>query len=790
MPLRSDDPRSVGGYKVVDRLGTGGMGVVYRARSRSGREVAVKVVHAQYAQDAVFRSRFRQEIDAVRRVSGAFTAAVVDADPEAERPWMATQYVPGRSLAQRIRDQGPLLLTELRPLALGLVEALREIHRAGVVHRDLKPANVLIADDGPRVIDFGISRAAENLALTETGQMIGTPPFMSPEQLTDARTAGPASDVFSLGTLLVYALTGRGPFDADSPYLTAYRVIHDEPVLDGVDAPLRTVLGRCLAKDAADRPGLDELAQELETALPEPEPGALPPAPRREEAATATTEVHLDTGPGEEILLGTGPGEEIRVGTGPDAEVRLGPGPGEEIRLGAGSGTDPGPRPARRRRLRPLLAATGTVGALVLGLTAYLLGPGDADTTDTAAPAPTATSRWKAPPTGWKPWQTTLFATAAAGTRRALPAKDGNNGGDPSCQVHGKDVYCGGAGVLPVRVDGRTGRTVWRAGIAPTTTERDQYYAGVLGVRDGTVLVQQTVFSGEPVVDPIDLIALDADTGERLWTRRVGSTDFAPAVTGDLVLTAEPDGETVTARSPRTGAERWSLPMPAGHHCVFTTAGAGTYAHCRPVTRDAKAANEESRVLVVDRADGSVRTVKVPLESALLGVKQGDLVLVREDTEHTDAAPGSDPAYDSILLVDLETGTRVMTPPGEHGRGRAALMGGVLVFTRSDGQVTAVSPHTGELLWRSRTSLERPDAPGYDAATDTFYLASATGRVAALDRLKGTLLWETLPRTTPTWSMQGASWVAPHDGALVAAAPDGTLFSLDPAHPDREPVSG
>ncbi|WP_143673314.1 serine/threonine-protein kinase, partial [Streptomyces griseiscabiei] len=179
MALHSDDPRSVGGYKVVDRLGNGGMGVVYRARARSGREVAVKVVHAQYAQDPVFRARFRQEIEAVRKVSGAFTAPVVDADPEAVRPWMATQYVPGRSLAQLIRDRGPLRAGALRPLALGLVEALREIHRAGVVHRDLKPANVLIADDGPRVIDFGISRAAENLSLTETGQMIGTPPFMS-----------------------------------------------------------------------------------------------------------------------------------------------------------------------------------------------------------------------------------------------------------------------------------------------------------------------------------------------------------------------------------------------------------------------------------------------------------------------------------------------------------------------------------------------------------------------------------------------------------------------------------
>lgn len=197
MALHKDDPKALGGYRIVDRIGSGGMGVVYLGRSRSGREVAVKVVHAQFAEDKVFRARFRQEIDAVRKVSGAFTAPVVDADPEAERPWMATQYVPGPALSARIRSAGPLKGAELRRLALGLVEALRDIHRAGVVHRDLKPSNVLMAQDGPRVIDFGISRATENQTLTETGHAIGTPPFMSPEQFKDARSVGPASDVFS-----------------------------------------------------------------------------------------------------------------------------------------------------------------------------------------------------------------------------------------------------------------------------------------------------------------------------------------------------------------------------------------------------------------------------------------------------------------------------------------------------------------------------------------------------------------------------------------------------------------
>ncbi|MEV5904366.1 serine/threonine-protein kinase, partial [Streptomyces sp. NPDC052127] len=273
MALHKDDPKALGGYRIVDRIGSGGMGVVYLGRSRSGREVAVKVVHAQYAEDKVFRARFRQEIDAVRKVSGAFTAPVVDADPEAERPWMATQYVPGPALSARIRSAGPLKGAELRRLALGLVEALRDIHRAGVVHRDLKPSNVLMAQDGPRVIDFGISRATENQTLTETGHAIGTPPFMSPEQFKDARSVGPASDVFSLGALLVFAATGRGPFDADSPYLTAWRVMHEEPKVDAVAEPLRAIMTRCLAKDAGDRPGLDELAGEFAQALPEPAAG-------------------------------------------------------------------------------------------------------------------------------------------------------------------------------------------------------------------------------------------------------------------------------------------------------------------------------------------------------------------------------------------------------------------------------------------------------------------------------------------------------------------------------------
>ncbi|MCD9875921.1 endo alpha-1,4 polygalactosaminidase [Streptomyces guryensis] len=263
MSLSLGDPESVGGYALVDRLGSGGMGIVYLGSSDSGRQVAVKVVHAQYAQDEEFRTRFRQEVAAARRVSGAFTAPVVDADPDAEQPWMATLYVPGRTLSDAVAQDGPLHGRALRVLALGLVEALRDIHRVGMVHRDLKPSNILIAEDGPRVIDFGISHAVDNEALTMTGRLIGTPPFMSPEQFAAPREVTGASDVFSLGSVLVYAATGNRPFDGSSPYLTGYQVMYEAPDLNGVAEPLRSIAERCLDKDPAARPGLDEVRRML-----------------------------------------------------------------------------------------------------------------------------------------------------------------------------------------------------------------------------------------------------------------------------------------------------------------------------------------------------------------------------------------------------------------------------------------------------------------------------------------------------------------------------------------------
>src|SRR5580658_5750082 len=268
------------------------MGRVFLGRSAGGRPVAVKVIRSELAADPDFRGRFRREVAAARRVNGLFTAMVVDADVDAEEPWLATAYVPGPSLAEAVRDHGPLPTGSVLALTAGLAESLAAIHAAGVVHRDLKPPNVLLAEDGPRVIDFGISRAAEATSMTRAGFVIGSPGFMSPEQ-AEGGEIGPASDVFSLGAVLVYAATGESPFGSGMTAALVYRVVHGAPRLDGVPALIRRLVERCLAKDPAERPMVSELlavadaeadADAFQSAtgwLPEPIMSAFPgrPAP-------------------------------------------------------------------------------------------------------------------------------------------------------------------------------------------------------------------------------------------------------------------------------------------------------------------------------------------------------------------------------------------------------------------------------------------------------------------------------------------------------------------------------
>ncbi|MFF7649048.1 serine/threonine protein kinase [Streptomyces sp. NPDC007983] len=274
--LGAEDPRWIGEYRLLRRLGAGGMGRVFLAHSARGRTVAVKLVQTELAQQAEFRRRFTQEVRAAQRVGGEWTAPVLDADTEAATPWVATGYIAGPSLHAIVAESGPLPERTVRILGNGLTRALRSIHGAGLVHRDLKPSNVLITIDGPRVIDFGIARALETVTdgiLTRSGAVVGSPGFMSPEQVRGERVT-PASDVFCLGSVLAFAATGRQPFGtADSGvHAVMYRIAQEEPDLTGLPDGLRELVTDCLRKTPEERPGLDALLDR--TAGPEDEAGA------------------------------------------------------------------------------------------------------------------------------------------------------------------------------------------------------------------------------------------------------------------------------------------------------------------------------------------------------------------------------------------------------------------------------------------------------------------------------------------------------------------------------------
>ncbi|MEU1619043.1 serine/threonine-protein kinase [Streptomyces sp. NPDC005722] len=262
-PLQANDPPSIGPYRLLGRLGAGGMGRVYLGRSPGGRTVAVKVVRSELADDLEFRTRFQREVDAARRVGGTWSAPVLDADTDSPVPWVATRYVAGPALSEAVATFGPLSPQGVRALGAGLAEALEAVHGRGLVHRDIKPSNVLLSLDGPVLIDFGIARAMDaTAALTSKGVVVGSPGYMAPEQVT-GRPTGPAADIFALGAVLAFAATGRGPFTGDSAAVLLYKVAHEEPELDGVPDELRRIAESCLAKDPEVRPTPRRLAELL-----------------------------------------------------------------------------------------------------------------------------------------------------------------------------------------------------------------------------------------------------------------------------------------------------------------------------------------------------------------------------------------------------------------------------------------------------------------------------------------------------------------------------------------------
>jgi outer membrane protein assembly factor BamB len=614
-PLAAGDPRNVGGYRLQARLGAGGMGRVFLGFSAAGRPVAVKVVHAELAADPAFRARFGREVASARAVSGAFTAPVVAAGPGDDPPWLATVFVAGPSLAEAVSVAGPLPEGAAWRLAAGLAEALAEIHGRGLVHRDLKPANVLLALDGPRVIDFGISRALEATVMTATGLVVGTPAFMSPEQAADGQV-GPASDVFSLASLLVFAVTGTGPFGHGPAPSLLYRVVHAEPALDRVPAGLRELTAACLAKDPAARPALAQVmdaitagapplaaslasfwpgtladlirahqarldAQLARPAAPAPAVAALAsaaaaasaPAPPPAPAPAAPTPAPAPAAPpprpqDEPTVTGQPAAPPAAFAGAPRSPL-----PALPADLPWGGALGPASSPGRARhgltRRRVLAGLAGVAAVATGGLAAAAW-----ELSRSIPPPPPGTELWSSS-AGNGPYRPPVIADgilyfpgAAPGTGGpiyALQASDGETiwssgvggGADTLLVVAGGVVYFGGNDNRLYALRADTGSKIWATG------------AGHGAATDPVVSGGIIYFGGNDDV----LYALRANTGKPVWTAPIaGGAVTEPIAAGDVLYVGSSEGKLYALRADH-GTRIWVSGLPDGLSSASTVAG-------------------------------------------------------------------------------------------------------------------------------------------------------------------------------------------------------------------------
>ncbi|MCE4948222.1 protein kinase domain-containing protein [Streptomyces sp. VTCC 41912] len=737
----AERPEYAGHYRLEARLGSGGMGVVHLARSSSGLSLAVKVIHADFAQDPEFRGRFRQEVAAARRVSGAFTAPVVDADPDAERPWMATLHIAGPTLAEHVKRNGPLTPGEVRRLGAGLAEALRDIHRAGVVHRDLKPGNVLLAADGPKVIDFGISRPSDSEMRTETGKLIGTPPFMAPEQFQRPREVGPAADVFALGSVLVHAATGRGPFDSESPYLVAYQVVHDEADLSDVPDALVPLIESCLAKDPADRPTPDRLMQLLCTdapmtlpatrptrgeALPETVPGARIPAQRQ--PVRAETAARAET-------------THVRARTPDAARAPAGPPPPPAV---------PEDAPKARRGRRRLLWAAALAVVVGSGATlGFLTTGGDAPALQTHAP--------RTPRVAFHPWRTTI-----------VERPSGHDAEMPYCTAGAGAVFCGQSGLPAARLSPDSGTVTWRHEGPPAGPEAISPTAPVLS---GGFLY---VFTA----DGKRLLALDPaphGNGAPRWSLDVSGYEGGAAVVADRILLTAADG-TVTALDTTTHAQRWRKRFPGHRLPRFRTYGDPRTAYAAETLTTGPA--PATRLTALDPSDGTVRwSHQLPGTLALAGPSASGALFLTV----------GDPTYDGdvtgVLRYDPATRRARTLPLAAPLRGVAAAVHGETVYLLAEGGALQA---VGERRWGTETSVSRGSSPVISG--NHLFFTAADGRLLAVDTTTGALLGQTRPRLSAArhngfLQAVPAPALDPAHGRVYAASPDGTVFGVPTADP-------
>ncbi|GAA1357240.1 protein kinase domain-containing protein [Streptomyces beijiangensis] len=706
--LQPDDPQTLGSYRLLSVLGAGGMGKVYLARSPGGRTVAVKVVRPELAADQDFRQRFRHEVEIARAVSGRYTAPVVDADPEAALPWLATAYVLGPDLTDVVAAHGALPERTVRALGAGLAAALQEIHGAGLIHRDLKPSNVLLAADGPRVIDFGIARAVDGSRMTQTGVVVGSPGYMPPEQAL-GQDVGVAGDIFSFGAVLAFAATGRGVFgEGMAPAAMLYQVVHAEPDLSGTPPMLTGLIRACLAKDPAARPSPAEIINSL---APEGTGQVisdwLPSSVSSTIATHASRILDLETPAG-----GNSPVPVPGQGFGPAPAAHT-------VLDGSGAAPTQAAAPGRRRFMG--IAAGSVAGVAVVGAGAvWALNRKDGTTGDDAKdktdnkkkkvseqPEPEV---FKTPPNGVAPqplWHKTpghdnlnfelpplVFGSTVVISGDEMQGFDLTHGArkwktkeiQPTSSA-GKIVASGGMffvgsgdydGAL-VGIDAQTGKEAWRTRLGGKLTAKppigadDKQLYGIAEVDDPDIKKNLTA-----------IYAVDIRTRKIVWQeqRDDGTEDYGfdlTVVPGHLVYT---DGrKNLTVRSSATGKQLWSKKA----------------------------------------ADGSVAE-KVAVHA--------NTVIVSGKT---------------MRGFDLRNGRPLWTlsPNGRRGFQPAFVFDGVAYAFDYDSGVWAVNPKNGTKIWMSEDLAKKPFSSCLVKVGGNIYAGSffESGGVYAIDARTGALRW-------------------------------------------------
>lgn len=750
VPLDGRDPRYAGPYALVGKLGSGGMGAVYLGRSAGGRAVAVKVVRGELAEDGGFRERFRREIEAARAVSGAFTAPVVDADPDGAMPWLATAFIPGVSLSDAVGRHGALAEPAVRTLGVGLAEALADIHRAGITHRDLKPSNVLLAADGPHVIDFGISRAADGTALTEAGIVIGTVHYMAPEQAL-GRPVGPPADVYSLAATLVYAATGGGPFGDGLPQAVMFRVIGAEPDLQRLPPALEPLLRACLAKEPEQRPDVAQLIGALGAPRPSRAGGWLP-ADYLADIAAAGSVLTSPAGDGEAPVAPqtTWAGQAAASGLSampppaapaPPTHVPTVAEPTTLPPVALAAAPDPEAATVPTRRTgdrRRFLAAAG--GVLVLGAAAavgYSLADGSKGT---AGPGRTGTG------------------DTATGTAAPTDAPL---------------VISTGQASLPADTFPAPTNTVVNTGtLASTQSQKPAWsYSAEYDINSLTYVGDALYFQTTNGVQRIG-----ADDGKLKWPSYAGLGDsgYPVGADGDSVYAANSQdltNQTIGRISDSDGSVTWTV--SANGETVYGVAGVLDGVVYSIVSDSATSGYD---VWAINTATGAILWKQSsPNYQELLVPPSGDYVYASMGGALFGSSAGSITALGTSSGATAWNKTvPVAAANGSKGNPGACFAAGLILVPGSP--VQALEPATGNVAWSFNAGASNGyDLPVSDGANRAFLTASGSSGLYGLDARTGSQLWST---TCANDLIDGQITYA--DGILYVIDETGNLYAVDP----------